>query len=33
MDIITTVGAILTGLATVAVGIYSLAAIWFEDLI
>lgn len=32
MDFITTVGAIVTGVATVAVGVYSLAAIWFEDL-
>ena len=32
MDFITTVGAMLTGLVMVAVGLYSLAAIWFEDL-
>lgn len=33
MDFITTVGAILAGLVMVVVGVYSLAAIWFEDLI
>lgn len=32
MELITTVGAILAGLVMVAVGVYSLAAIWFEDL-
>lgn len=32
MDIVFTVGAILTGLVTVTVGIFSLAAIWFDDL-
>lgn len=26
------VGAILAGLAMVAVGVYALAALWFEDL-
>lgn len=32
MELITTVGAIVAGLVMVVVGIYSLAAIWFEDL-
>lgn len=32
MELITTVGSILTGLVMVTVGVYSLAAIWFEDL-
>lgn len=32
MELITTVGAILAGLVMVAVGIYSLVAIFFEDL-
>lgn len=32
MEFITTVGAILAGMAMVAVGVYSLAAIWFGDL-
>jgi len=32
MDILTAVGAILTGLATLIVGMFSLAAIWFDDL-
>lgn len=32
MEFITTVGAILAGLVMVTVGVYSLAAIWFEDL-
>jgi hypothetical protein len=32
MDILTAVGAILTGLVTVIVGMFSLAAIWFDDL-
>ena len=31
MDIIITAGAILTGLVTLAVGVYSLASIWFDD--
>jgi hypothetical protein len=32
MDIIITAGAILTGLVTLAVGMFSLASIWFDDL-
>jgi len=32
MDILTAVGAIVTGLVTVIVGMFSLAAIWFDDL-
>lgn len=32
MDILTVVGATLTGLVTVVVGMFSLAAIWFDDL-
>jgi hypothetical protein len=32
MDILTVVGAILTGLITLIVGMFSLAAIWFDDL-
>jgi hypothetical protein len=31
MDIIITAGAILTGLVTLAVGMYALASIWFDD--
>lgn len=33
MEIITIVGAVLTGLVTIVVGVYSLFAIWFEDLV
>lgn len=33
MDVLTTVGAVVTGLLTVIVGMFSLAAIWFDDLI
>jgi hypothetical protein len=32
MDIITSVGTIITGLLMVVVGGFSIAAIWFEDL-
>jgi len=32
MDILIVVGAIVTGLVTVIVGMFSLAAIWFDDL-
>ena len=32
MDILTVVGAIVTGLVMVVVGMFSLAAIWFDDL-
>lgn len=32
MDILTVVGATLTGLVMVVVGMFSLAAIWFDDL-
>jgi hypothetical protein len=31
MDIILTAGAILAGLVTLAVGMFSLASIWFDD--
>lgn len=31
MDVIITAGAILTGLVTLAVGMFSLASIWFDD--
>ena len=31
MDLIITAGAILTGLVTLAVGIYSLVSIWVDD--
>ena len=33
MDVLTAIGAILAGLVTVVVGMYSLAAIWFDDLL
>lgn len=33
MEILTTVGAIVTGLLTVIVGAFSLVTIWFEDLV
>jgi hypothetical protein len=33
MEILTIVGATLTGLVTLIVGMFSLAAIWFDDLI
>jgi len=32
MDIITNVGAIISGVLMVGVGGFSIAAIWFEDL-
>lgn len=32
MDVVTTAFAILSGLLTLAVGMFSLAAIWFDDL-
>jgi hypothetical protein len=32
MEILTTVGAVLTGLLTLAIGVFSLASIWFDDL-
>lgn len=32
MDILTAIGATVTGLATLIVGMFSLAAIWFDDL-
>lgn len=33
MEILTTIGAILAGIVLVTVGMFSLAAIWFDDLI
>ena len=33
MELITTIGAIVTGLATVTVGAFSLVSIWFDDLV
>lgn len=33
MDILITVGAILTGLATVTVGMFSLLSIWLDDIV
>jgi hypothetical protein len=33
MEILITVGAILTGLATVIVGMFALLSIWFEDIV
>lgn len=32
MEILTTAGAVLTGVLTLAVGVFSLASIWFDDL-
>lgn len=32
MDIVTVVGAVVAGLLTVIVGVFSLASIWFDDL-
>jgi hypothetical protein len=32
MDILTAIGATVTGLVTLIVGMFSLAAIWFDDL-
>lgn len=32
MEILTNVGAVLTGVLTLAVGVFSLASIWFDDL-
>jgi hypothetical protein len=32
MEILTTVGAVLTGVLTLAIGVFSLASIWFDDL-
>jgi hypothetical protein len=32
MEILTTVGAVLTGVLTIAIGVFSLASIWFDDL-
>ena len=31
MEILTTVGAVLTGVLTLAIGVFSLASIWFDD--
>lgn len=33
MELLTAVGAVVTGLITVAVGVFSLVSIWFEDMI
>lgn len=33
VELLITIGAIVTGLATVVVGMFSLLAIWFEDLV
>lgn len=33
MELITVVGAVVTGLATVVVGVFSLISIWFEDIV
>lgn len=32
MEFLTTVGAVLTGVLTLAIGAFSLASIWFDDL-
>lgn len=32
MDVVTVVGAVVAGLLTVIVGVFSLASIWFDDL-
>jgi hypothetical protein len=32
MEILTTVGAALTGLLTLAIGVFALASIWIDDL-
>ena len=32
MEIITTIAAIVTGLVTLVVGMFSLVSIWFDDL-
>ena len=32
MDIVIVVGAVVAGLLTVIVGVFSLASIWFDDL-
>lgn len=32
MDLLTTLGAVLTGAATLVVGLFSLVTIWFDDL-
>ncbi len=33
MDILIAIGAVVTGAITIVVGMFSLAAIWFDDLI
>lgn len=33
MDVITTVGSIVSGVLLVTVGMFSLASIWFDDLL
>ncbi len=32
MEILTTIAAVITGLFTLVVGAFSVAAIWFDDL-
>lgn len=32
MDVVTVVGAVVAGLLTAIVGVFSLASIWFDDL-
>ena len=32
VELITTLSAVVSGVATVMVGVFSLAAIWFDDL-
>lgn len=33
MEILTTLGAVVTGLATVVVGLFSLASLFFDDIV
>lgn len=33
MDVFTTLAAILAGVATVVVGVFSLLSIWFDDFV
>ena len=32
MELLNTLGAVIAGVALVTVGLYSLAALWFDDL-
>lgn len=31
LDFLTTIGSVLTGVLTLAIGVFSLATVWFDD--